>query len=88
MEIKTVKPSKPTWTFTHDPDSLLNHLDIRVTLAASYFAIGKFDSTILQMKVIINEIKYPNVAVTDTSLNGRKLMAEQIKAIQKALRIK
>ena len=88
MEIKTVKPLKPTWTFSHDPDSLLNHLDLRVTLAASYFATGKFDSTILQIKVIIDEINYPNVAVTDTTLNGRKLMAEQIKAIQKELRIK
>jgi tetratricopeptide (TPR) repeat protein len=79
----TVKPLEPGWFFTHD--SLLNYLDLRITLAASYFAKGKFDSTILQVTVILDSLNSSEVAITDTSLNGRKLMAKQIMSLQDVL---
>ncbi len=79
----TVKPLEPGWIFTHD--SLLNYLDLRITLAASYFAKGKFDSTILQVTVILDSLNSSEVAITDTSLNGRKLMAKQIMSLQDVL---
>ena len=84
----TAKPLTPGWIFSHDSDSLLNYLDVRIILASSYFAKGKFDSTIIQVKVIVDSTKYPNPAITDTSLLGRKKMAEQIKDIQEYLRTK
>ena len=67
-------------TFTHD--SLLNYLDVRITLAASYFAVGKFDSTILQVTVILDSLNSGELPVTDTSLLGRKAMAKQIMTLQ------
>ena len=76
----TVKPLTSGWTFTHD--SLLNYLDVRITLAASYFAVGKFDSTILQVTVILDSLNSGELPVTDTSLLGRKAMAKQIMTLQ------
>ena len=58
---------------------------MRITLAASYFAKGKFDSTILQVTVILDSLNSSEVAITDTSLNGRKLMAKQIMSLQDVL---
>ena len=76
----TVKPLKAGWMFTHD--SLLNYLDVRITLAASYFAVGKFDSTILQVTVILDSLGSAELPVSDTSLVGRKEMAKQIMTLQ------
>ena len=76
----TVKPLTSGWIFTHD--SLLNYLDVRTTLAASYFAVGKFDSTILQVTVILDSLNSGELPVTDTSLLGRKAMAKQIMTLQ------
>ena len=76
----TVKPLTAGWIFTHD--SLLNYLDVRITLAASYFAVGKFDSTILQVTVILDSLNSSDLAITDTSLVGRIEMAKQIMTLQ------
>ena len=66
-------------------DSLLNYLDLRVTLAASYFAKGKFDSTIIQVTVVLDSLNSNEIAITDTSLDGRILMAKQISSLQTLL---
>jgi|TARA_B110000196_G_C21024687_1_gene604562 tetratricopeptide (TPR) repeat protein len=79
----TVKPLQPGWVFSHD--SLLNYLDLRVTLAASYFAKGKFDSTIIQVSVVLDSLNSKETAVKDTSLIGRKLMAKQLMDLQTLL---
>ena len=79
----TVKPLKKSWAFSHD--SLLNYLDVRITLAASYFAKSKFDSTIIQVTVILDSLKSSEVAITDTTLEGRRQMAKQIMTLQKLL---
>ena len=76
----TVKPLTAGWMFSHD--SLLNYLDIRITLAASYYAVGKFDSTILQVTIILDSLNSSELAITDTSLLGRKEMAKQIMTLQ------
>ena len=76
----TVKPLTAGWMFTHD--SLLNYLDVRITLAASYFAVGKFDSTILQVTVILDSLNSSELPITDTTLVGRKEMAKQIMILQ------
>ena len=79
----TVKPLEAGWVFSHD--TKLNYLDLRVTLAASYFAKGKFDSTILQITVVLDSLNSNEVAIKDTSLNGRKLMAKQIMSLLELL---
>jgi hypothetical protein len=76
----------PGWFFSHDPDSLLNYLDVRITMAASYFAEGKFDSSVIQVSVILDSLKSAETPVTDTTLVGRKKIAEQIKSLQEYLR--
>jgi len=76
----TVKPLTLGWTFTHD--SLLNYLDVRITMAASYYALGKFDSTILQVTVILDSLNSSELVITDTTLAGRKEMAKQIMTLQ------
>jgi hypothetical protein len=76
----------PGWFFSHDPDSLLNYLDVRITMAASYFAEGKFDSSVIQVSVILDSLKSAETPVTDTTLVGRTKIAEQIKSLQEYLR--
>ena len=76
----TVKPLVNGWAFSHD--SLLNYLDVRITLAASYYAVGKFDSTILQVTVILDSLNSSEKPITDTTLVGRKDMAKQIMTLQ------
>ena len=76
----TVKPLTLGWAFTHD--SLLNYLDVRITMAASYYALGKFDSTILQVTVILDSLNSSELVITDTTLAGRKEMAKQIMTLQ------
>ncbi len=76
----TVKPLTQGWAFTHD--SLLNYLDVRITMAASYYALGKFDSTILQVTVILDSLNSSELVITDTTLAGRKEMAKQIMTLQ------
>ena len=79
----TVKPLKAGWVFSHD--SLLNYLDVRITLAASYFSVGKFDSASLNVQIVLDSLNSSVIAVSDTSLEGRKKMAEQISALQTSL---
>ena len=76
----------PNWYFSHDPDSLLNYLDVRITMAASYFAEGKFDSSVIQVSVILDSLKSAETPVTDTTLVGRRKIAEQIESLQEYLR--
>lgn len=81
----TIKDFTPGWTFSHD--SLLNYLDVRITMAAAYYATGKFDSTYTQLDVILDSIKLKDKSITqlpveDTTLIGRKKMAEQIMFLQ------
>ena len=79
----TVKPLTPGWVFSHD--SLLNHLDVRITLASSYFAVGKFDSASLQVQIVLDSLNSSVIAISDTSLEGRRKMAEQISSLQTSL---
>ena len=79
----TAKPLTPGWIFSHD--SLLNHLDVRITLASSYFAVGKFDSASLQVQIVLDSLNSSVIAISDTSLEGRRKMAEQISSLQTSL---
>ena len=80
----TVKPLTPGWIFSHD--SLLNYLDVRIAMAASYFAEGKFDSSIIQVSVILDSLNSSETPVTDTTVVGRSKIAAQIMSLQDYLR--
>ncbi|MFQ6612470.1 MAG: hypothetical protein ACE5D2_05140 [Fidelibacterota bacterium] len=77
---RTTKALKPGWAFSHD--SLLNYLDVRITLAAAYFDVKQFDSTAMQIVIILDSLGSSDTVVTDTSLQGRKNMAAQIQSLQ------
>ena len=79
----TAKPLTPGWIFSHD--SLLNHLDVRITLASSYFAVGKFDSASFQVQIVLDSLNSSVIAISDTSLEVRRKMAEQISSLQTSL---
>ena len=79
----TAKPLTPGWMFSHD--SLINHLDVRITLASSYFAVGKFDSASFQVQIVLDSLNSSVIAISDTSLEGRRKMAEQISSLQTSL---
>ena len=79
----TAKPLTPGWIFSHD--SLLNHLDVRITLASSYFAVGKFDSASFQVQIVLDSLNSSVIAISDTSLEGRRKMPEQISSLQTSL---
>ena len=79
----TAKPLTPGWMFSHD--SLINHLDVRITLASSYFAVGKFDSASLQVQIVLDSLNSSVIAISDTSLDGRRKMAAQISSLQTSL---
>ena len=46
---------QPGWIFSHD--SLINHLDVRLNIASSYFALSKFDSSYMQIEAIVDTLK-------------------------------
>jgi len=85
----TSKPFTPGWVFSHD--SLLNYSDLRLALATSYFAKGKFDSTTIQVSVILDSINSKTLAVIasdspdSTGVKSRMLMAAQLDSLQKIL---
>ena len=74
-----------SWAFSHD--STLNYLDLRVTMASSYFALAKFDSTHKHLKVVLDSLGESSRLISDYStLLGRQKVAQQLDSLQKVLR--
>tara|TARA_B100001250_G_C19547582_1_gene677522 strand:- start:48 stop:713 length:666 start_codon:yes stop_codon:yes gene_type:complete len=75
------------WEFSHD--STLNYLDLRLTIASSYFALAKFDSTHKHLKVVLDSLGSPNLLINDYStLLGKQKVAQQLDSLQKVLQQK
>ncbi len=73
-----------SWAFSHD--STLNYLDLRITLASSYYALAEFDSTQVHLKVILDSLGSSTKLISDyKSLLGRQLVAQQLDSLQKVL---
>lgn len=73
-----------SWAFSHD--STLNYLDLRITMASSYFALAEFDSTQVHLKVVLDSIGSSTKLISDyKSLLGRQLVAQQLDSLQKVL---
>ena len=73
-----------SWAFSHD--STLNYLDLRITMASSYFALAEFDSTQVHLKVVLDSLGSSTKLISDyKSLLGRQLVAQQLDSLQKVL---
>lgn len=73
-----------SWAFSHD--STLNYLDLRITMASSYFALAEFDSTQVHIKVVLDSLGSSTKLISDyKSLLGRQLVAQQLDSLQKVL---
>lgn len=73
-----------SWAFSHD--STLNYLDLRITLASSYYALAEFDSTQVHLKVILDSLGSSTKLISDyKSLLGRQMVAQQLDSLQKVL---
>ena len=73
-----------SWAFSHD--STLNYLDLRITMASSYFALAEFDSTQVHLKVVLDSLGSSTKLISDyKSLLGRQLVAHQLDSLQKVL---
>ena len=83
-----LNPSRwDNWVFSHD--STLNYLDLRLTMAASYFALAKFDSTHKHLKVVLDSLGSPSLLINDYStLLGKQKVAQQLDSLQKVLQQK
>lgn len=71
----------PSWTFSHD--TTINHLDVRLTLAASNFGVSNFSASLTQVQAIYEEIN-PQTTFTAnvTTVEGRRKLAVEIEALQ------
>lgn len=77
------------WIFSHNntnSDNIINHLDVRITLAASHFAVGDFDNSLTHMQTILSELESnttlnPNV----NTVTGRAELAAWIDSLQTVL---
>ena len=80
-----INPSRwHSWAFSHD--STLNYLDLRITMASSYFALAEFDSTQVHLKVVLDSLGSSTKLISDyKSLLGRQLVAQQLDSLQKVL---
>ncbi len=77
------------WTFSHNnvnSTNIINHLDIRITLAASNFAVGEFDNSLTHMQTILSELESNTTLNSDVNtVTGRAELAVWIDSLQTVL---
>ncbi len=77
------------WTFSHNninSNNIINHLDVRITLAASNFAIGRFDNSLTHLQKILSELESNTTLNSDVNtVAGRAELAVWIDSLQTEL---
>jgi len=78
------------WTFSHNninSNSKIDHLDVRVTLAASNFALGEFSTSVNHMQKILSELSNTTSSFNPdvNTVAGRTTLAVYIDSIQTIL---
>lgn len=77
------------WTFTHNnsnSSNKINHLDLRVTMAASHFATGSFNQSVSHMQTILSELSSSTTFNPDVNtVSGRAELAVWIDSLQTIL---
>ena len=78
-----------SWTFTHNninSSNKINHLDLRVTLAASHFAEGEFGNSVAHLRTILTELSGSTTFNPDVNtVSGRYELAVWIDSLQTIL---
>lgn len=74
----------PSWNFSHD--TTLNHLDIRLTMAVSYYSMGDFQQSLGFIQDILGFISPGTVFDADTTTAGQQAIAEELETLQSLLR--
>lgn len=88
-DLTTGLTSNP-WTFSHNninSNSKIDHLDVRVTLAASNYALGDFNTSIDHMQKILSELSNTTSSFNPdvNTVAGRTTLAVYIDSIQTIL---
>ncbi len=77
------------WIFSHNntiSNNKINHLDLRITMAASHFAEGEFSNSVTQMQTILTELSSTSTFNPDVnSVSGRSELAFWIDSLQTIL---
>ncbi len=77
------------WIFTHNNinnNNKIDHLDLRVTMAASHFAEGEFTNSVTHMQTILTELSSSSSFNPDVNtVNGRSELAVWIDSLQTIL---
>ena len=77
------------WNFTHNNISSknkINHLDLRVTMAASHFAESEFSNSVAHLQIILTELTGSTTFDPDVySVSGRYELAVWIDSLQTIL---
>ncbi|RMF10302.1 MAG: hypothetical protein D6762_01795 [Candidatus Neomarinimicrobiota bacterium] len=78
-EIAALTP--PTWSFSHD--TTLNHLDIHLTMAMSYYSLGRFSPSLDHVRTIVTALN-PTASFTadTTTVAGRQALANEIETLR------
>ncbi len=76
-----------TWSFSHD--TTLNHLDVYIAIASSYFGVGDFTNSLGETKLVMNILTPGEGTNFNPDINtviGRDALAAQIKTLQTYLK--
>ena len=77
------------WIFTHNNinnNNKIDHLDLRVTMAASHFAEGEFTNSVTHMQTILTELSSSSSFNPDVNtVSGRSELAVWIDSLQTIL---
>lgn len=78
-----------SWIFSHNntnSNNNINHLDLRITMAASHFAEGEFSNSVTQMQSILSALSSTSTFNPDVnSVSGRSELAVWIDSLQTIL---
>lgn len=78
-----------TWMFSHNntnSNNKINHLDLRITIAASHFAEGEFTNSVTHMQTILTELSSSSTFNPDVNtVSGRSELAVWIDSLQTIL---
>ncbi len=75
-----------SWSFSHD--TTITHLDVYITLSASYFSEGDFENSLSRVQLIYSILSPDTTFNTDvTTVNGRYALAEEIEFLQTLLQV-
>ena len=78
--------SSEPWIFPHN--SLMNHLDVRLSLASAYFSLAKFDSCVTEVRTIHSGLAITKTFAPDiNTVLGQDELVKELETLQDLLLI-